>query len=190
MRRRRLLATVGATVGLAGCLSEFTGGSTPTPASGPFTLRSPAFDEGQSVPEEFTCDGENHSPKLTVSGTPTDARTLALVVDDPDAPSAEPYVHWLLWGVPADLTEIPGGIPRGKTVPELQGAEQGTNGAGKVGYSGPCPPTGDGPHTYRFTLYALDGDLSLSGGAKRPAFEEARRGHVVARARLTGTHER
>jgi Raf kinase inhibitor-like YbhB/YbcL family protein len=110
-------------------------------------------------------------------------------MDDPDA-GATPYVHWLVWDVPADRTEWPAGVPEGETVTELGGAAQGTNSRGTVGYVGPCPPPGDGPHTYRFALYALDSSLGLDPGAERTAVEAAIAGTRYGVTTLRGTFER
>ena len=125
-----------------------------------------------------------------MSGIPEDATTLALVVDDPDAPREDPFVHWLLWNVAVDRRTIPEGIPQGDTVDVLGGARQGTNSAGQVGYVGPCPPTDDGAHTYRFDLLALDTRLDVEAGANRTALESGTKGHVLASARLTGEFDR
>ncbi|MFB6129767.1 MAG: YbhB/YbcL family Raf kinase inhibitor-like protein [Salinigranum sp.] len=168
------------------------GGSPGTPAGGggSLALASSAFGDGDSIPRRFTCAGENVSPPLSLSGVPDGAGALAFVVDDPDAPGKTPYVHWLLWNVPADVTSLPEGVPTGKTVDSLGGAKQGTNSGGTVGYGGPCPPRGDGPHTYRFTCHALDSPLDLAAGAKRPALDDAMAGPAVTSTTLTATFER
>lgn len=201
---RRPFILLGASA-LAGCTetrsgagtSPTAGTATPTPtdtpmADGgtPLTLSTPAFDAIDSIPTKFTCDGEDLSPELNVASVPEAARALALVVDDPDAPGADPFVHWLLWNVSPSTTTIPEGVPTTETVDELDGARQGTNGFGEVGYRGPCPPTSHGAHTYRFQLRALDATLDLEAGAKRPALEDAISGHVVAETTLTGTYDR
>lgn len=210
MRRRRLLFALGAGVGLAGCggnggesggadaddgTDAATRTDSPSATSGAsssatLSVSTPAFEEGGAVPTEYTCEGENVSPRLNLGGVPSDASSLAVVVDDPDAPTDRPFVHWLLWNVPPDRTTLPRAVPRGETVSALDGARQGTNGAGSVGYTGPCPPPSDGAHTYRFTAVALDATLSLAAGAKRPAVDDALDGHVLARGRLTATFDR
>lgn len=120
---------------------------------------------------------------------PEGAKTFALVMDDPDA-GRRPYVHWLVWDVPPDRTEWPTGVPDGERVEALGGAIQGTNSRGTVGYVGPCPPPGDGPHTYRFTLYALGSSLGLDPGANRSAVESAIEDVQHGVTTLRGTFER
>lgn len=197
--RRGFLRTCGLVAvgtGLAGCTMDGGGSengsngdvTTVSPVEG-FTLRSAAFSEGDSIPRKYTNDGDDVSPPLSVAGVPDDADTLTLIVDDPDAPSGSFY-HWLLWNVPADTSEIPEGINQARRVPELGDAHQGTNGFGELGYRGPRPPKEDGPHTYRFTLYAVDGSLNVQAGARYPQVDEALSGSVVATARLTGEYDR
>lgn len=157
-------------------------------SEGSLTLSSPAFDDGGSLPVRFTCDGEGVSPPLAVGGVPDGAETLALVVDDPDAPGDDPFVHWLLWNVAADTASIPADVPAAETV--LDGARQGTNDGGDVGYYPACPPTGDGPHTYRFTLFALDDALDVAAGARRGELDDAIEAAHLAQTRLTATFER
>lgn len=153
------------------------------------TFSTPAFESGEPVPTRYTCDGADGSPELAIGGVPDGAESLAVVVDDPDAPGGT-FTHWLLWGVPPETDAIESDVPATETVASLGDARQGTNGFGTVGYRGPCPPPGDGPHTYRFTLHALDGSLSLSAGADRSAFESAVSDRSIATARFTGTYER
>lgn len=157
--------------------------------TGTFSVSSLAFDDGDETPTEYTCEGANDSPPLRVDGVPSEAETLALVVDDPDAPGTT-FVHWLLWNLPADAEGIPQGVPHGPSVDELDGARQGTNDNGDIGYFGPCPPEGDGPHTYRFTLYAVGAELELEAGATRGDLDAALDGKTVGRARLEGTYSR
>ena len=133
-------------------------------------LASPAFESGGTIPTRFTCSGEEVSPPLTVREVPAEAETLALVMTDPDANG---YVHWLVWNVPADLTDWPEGVAPGDTAEELDGAAQGTTSRDTVGYVGPCPPPDDGAHTYRFVLYAVDATLDLGPGADRSELESA-----------------
>ncbi len=151
-------------------------------------LSSSAFDHQGSIPTQYTCDGENASPPLRISGVPDDAEALALVVDDPDAPRDVPFTHWLVWNLPPDATELPEGVPTTETLDDLGGARQGTNGAGEVGYTGPCPP--EGTHTYRFRLYALDSSLDLEAGAERQAVVRAVADGALAVALLTGEYSR
>ncbi|MFB6170184.1 MAG: YbhB/YbcL family Raf kinase inhibitor-like protein [Haloarculaceae archaeon] len=192
LARRDLLAAAGAlsSLSLAGCLGSSDGGTTTaTVGADGLELTSPAFDAGGAIPTRHTCDGENVSPPLSVSGVADEVESLALVVDDPDAPRAEPFVHWLLWNLPPDTGELPAGVPRGGTVDAL-GARQGTNDHGDVGYFGPCPPRDDGAHTYRFTLTALDATLDVEPGANRPALDAAMADHASQRVTLRGTYDR
>ncbi len=201
--RRALLraagaAVTGTAVTIAGCLG---GGDSPdgatttstmppatTAAGDEFAFETSAFADGATIPGEYTCDGANRSPPLSVS-PPDGTGSLALVVDDPDAPGGV-YTHWLCWNVPADTTDIPAGIPAGETVSELGGARQGTNDSDRVGYSGPCPPSDDDAHTYRFTAHAVDRPLDLAAGARKDALLDALDGPTIARSRFTGEYER
>lgn len=217
MRRRRALRGLLAatTVGLAGCGGDGggdgddgesgdagdgeTGGgtdgdATATPTgtvdgAGDLGVTSSAFADGESVPERYTADGADVSPPLSVSRVPDDAAALALVVDDPDAPSGT-FTHWLLWNVPADTTTIPEDQPRQETLPDLGGAAQGTNGFGDVGYRGPSPPADDDPHRYRFRAFALASALDPDPGAERSAVLSAAEDAAVATGTLTGTYGR
>jgi Raf kinase inhibitor-like YbhB/YbcL family protein len=152
------------------------------------TLRSAAFPGGAAIPARYTCDGSDHSPPLTWSGAPPTTRSFALVCDDPDAPG-KTWVHWVLYNLPADLTQLPEDVPRTDTLDDPEGALQGMTDFRRVGYGGPCPPPG-GPHRYVFRLYALDAPLGLAAGATRAQVDQAMRGHVVAEAQLMGTYER
>jgi Raf kinase inhibitor-like YbhB/YbcL family protein len=177
-----------------GSPTETTTGPTETTttdaAAASLTLTTPAFDAGGTIPPEHTCEGADVSPELHVAGVPDDAAALALVVDDPDAPTDDPFVHWLLWNLPPDVTTLPRGVPASERVDDLDGAVQGTNGFDEVGYRGPCPPTDDGAHTYRFTLSALDAELDVAPGSERPAISAAIDDHELTRTRLTGEFDR
>jgi hypothetical protein len=193
--RRQLVRAAGVAVGggsLAGCLSggdDSTERTTTVDDLG-MTLASDAFDDGAPIPTRYTCDGTNESPPLAIDGVPDGTVSLALVADDPDAPQDRPYVHWLVWNLPPGVARLPAAVPRRERVGHLGGAVQGTNSSGDLGYAGPCPPTGDGPHTYRFTLSAIEQELALDPGAKRPALEDAVADVRLAQTRLTGTYER
>ena len=123
-------------------------------------LSSPAFAEGELIPTKYTCDGENVSPPLEWEGVPEQAKSLALIVDDPDAPSGV-FVHWLLFQIP--VTES--GLKEGAGGKNSKRGLHGKNGFGKAAYGGPCPPSGT--HRYYFRLYALDAQLTLQSGAAR-----------------------
>lgn len=143
-------------------------------------LKSPAFRQGGPIPSRYTCDGENVSPPLEWNGVPPEARAMALVVDDPDAP-AKVWVHWVLYNLPPDA----GSLPEGSRGLEATGRE-GRNDFGDLGYGGPCPPRGR--HRYRFRLYALDEHLDLGEGCTQSDLVAAMEGHVLAQAELTGTY--
>jgi Raf kinase inhibitor-like YbhB/YbcL family protein len=143
-------------------------------------LTSPAFDDGEPIPERFTCDGAEVSPSLEWEFVPEGTRSLALIVHDPDAPSGD-FTHWLAWNIDSDPGVLEEGVPA---------VAQGTNGFGRPGYAGPCPPEGHGCHRYFFHLYALDGELDLEAGAAKEQLLEAIDGRVLGEARLMGTYER
>lgn len=153
------------------------------------SFRTSAFTHGESIPETHTCEGADVSPELTIGDVPDDAAALAVVVDDPDAPTGT-FTHWLLWNLPPDTTEIPEGVAQMETLPELGGARQGENDFGEIGYRGPCPPEGDSPHEYRFTLYVLDEELDLEAGALRPAVQDELDAKTLDSSQFSGTFER
>ncbi|HEY2154695.1 MAG TPA: YbhB/YbcL family Raf kinase inhibitor-like protein [Isosphaeraceae bacterium] len=154
------------------------------------TIRSDAFDDGRPIPRRYTEDGEDLSPPLEWSGVPEGTRELALVVDDPDAPRAEPWVHWVLYKVPSDVRSLPEGLPRTPTLSVPSGAMQGKNSWGTVGYRGPAPPRGHGTHHYHFRLYALDAPLAAAPGLEKAGLIKAMDGHVIAGTETIGTYER
>lgn len=145
-----------------------------------FTISSSAFAAGEPIPARHTCDGEDRSPPLEWSNVPEGTQALALVVDDPDAPGRT-FTHWLAWG----LDPEGGGIAEGQPAPL-----EGTNDFGVVGYRGPCPPPGHGPHRYVFRLLALDAEPALAQGAARAQVDQALGAGTLAVAELTGTYER
>lgn len=188
MQTRRTFLGTAAIALLAGCSGSGGGGAT-VESPGGLTVTSPAFENGGTIPVEFTADGADRSPPIHVAGIPDDARRMALIADDPDAPSP-PFTHWLIWSIPADREQLPAGIPQQKRVASLGSAKQGTNEMEEIGYSGPAPPKEDGPHTYRFTVYALESSPGVEAGAERAALEAGIRGNVVASGRLTGEYDR
>jgi Raf kinase inhibitor-like YbhB/YbcL family protein len=140
-------------------------------------ITSSAFQEGGNIPSKFTCDGGDSSPPLRIAEIPSGAKTLALVVDDPDAPSGV-FTHWIVWNISPQTNAIAeGSAPQGV---------QGTNDFGKSGYGGPCPPSGT--HRYYFKIFALDRELNLPAGAKRNQLDAAMKGHVVAEGELKGRY--
>lgn len=149
-------------------------------------LTSPAFREGGSIPEAHTCDGPDRSPALHWDRPPDGARSLALLCEDPDAPTGL-WVHWVIWGIPSDSTSLSEGVAMQKTLPNH--ARQGTNDFRKIGYGGPCPPRGKA-HRYCFKLFALDCALDLAPGATRKQVLEAMTGHIVGEGELMGRYAR
>jgi Raf kinase inhibitor-like YbhB/YbcL family protein len=149
-------------------------------------LSSTAFTEGASIPAKYTCDDKNVSPPLKWSGVPSGAKSLALIVDDPDAPSGT-WVHWVLYDLPATVSELAEDVAKSQYV--AAGAKQGLNDFKRLGYGGPCPPSGK-PHRYFFKLYALDASLDLKPGLSRKEVEHAMEKHVVGQAQLMATYKR
>ena len=142
-------------------------------------ITSSAFQEGATIPSKFTCDGADASPPLQIADIPSGAKSLALIVDDPDAPSGL-FTHWMVWNLsPQTSTVAEGRAPKGV---------QGTNDFDKSGYGGPCPPSGT--HRYYFKIFALDRELDLPSGAKRAQLDAAMKGHVVAQGELMGRYSR
>lgn len=142
-------------------------------------LTSPAFEEGGTIPKKYTCDGQNLSPQLDWSGLPEQTKSIALIVDDPDAPGGT-FVHWVLYGLSGDLKSLAEGT--GDGVP-------GASGFRKSAYGGPCPPKGT-PHRYFFKVYALDANLGLKPGASKAEVEKAMSGHILAQGQLMGKYGR
>jgi len=150
------------------------------------TLTSSVFMQNQPIPKEYTCDGSDISPPLTWKDPPERTKSFALIADDPDAPRRT-WVHWVLYDIPPDLRELPKAIDHSDSL--QNGAKQGKNDFGKIGYGGPCPPSGNAHH-YHFKLYALDQMLELPAKAMKQQLLDAMKGHVLAETRLTGTYKR
>jgi len=158
-----------------------------------FLLTSSAFAAGQPIPQKFSGEGEDRSPPLAWGNPPAGTREFALVCDDPDAPTPEPWVHWVIYGIPADVRSLPEGIANEAELDNPVVAKQGKNSWPKgvmIGYRGPMPPPGHGTHHYNFKLYALDQRLDLAPSATKQALLRAIQGHVLAEAKLTGTYAR
>ncbi len=153
-------------------------------------LHSPAFADGEPIPRRYTGDGEDLSPPLSWSGLPPRTMHLALIVDDPDAPTSQPWVHWVIYNLPGDEQGLVEGIPPVARPESPAGCVQGKNSWGSVGYRGPAPPRGHGTHHYVFKLYALKDELGLAEGLDKDALLAAIRGHILAEAELTGTYRR
>jgi Raf kinase inhibitor-like YbhB/YbcL family protein len=143
-------------------------------------LTSSAFAGGQPIPSRDSCEGEDVSPELEWTGVPAAAVSLALIVADPDAPAGS-FTHWLAWGIEPGA----GRLREGERAPF-----EGRNDFGSVGYRGPCPPRGHGPHRYFFRLYAVESELALGAGASREELERLLEGQVLELAELVGTRER
>jgi Raf kinase inhibitor-like YbhB/YbcL family protein len=148
------------------------------------TLTSTAFRDGGRIPGRHSKSGGNASPMLEWSGVPKGAKSLALIVDDPDAPGGV-FVHWVVYGIPANMDRLPENVPPKPQLP--RGIRQGKNDFGTIGYGGPQPPRGT--HRYIFHLYAVDEEIGLPPGAGREELDRATRGHVLEEARLTGLFE-
>jgi Raf kinase inhibitor-like YbhB/YbcL family protein len=139
-------------------------------------LSSPAFEDNAPMGESFTCRGDGHNPPLHISEVPGDAASLALIMDDPDAPGGE-FVHWIAWNINRDTTLIDEGLPPPNAI-------EGQNSLGRVGYVAPCPPSGT--HHYHFKLYAVDKELELNETTTKDELVRAMTGHIIDEAELVG----
>jgi hypothetical protein len=148
-------------------------------------ITSSAFNAGAAIPPAYSCDGADQSPALSWSGMPPSTKSVALILDDPDAPGG-PWVHWVMYDLPADAMQLPAGVAKTETLPNA--AKQGLNDFRKIGYNGPCPPPGK-PHHYTLRLYALDGPTGLPPRATKAQVLRAIEGHVLAQAELVGTYQ-
>jgi len=158
---------------------------TARPPAASLTLSSPAFVQGAAIPVQYTCDGADQSPPLAWTGAPDDVQSFALIMDDPDAPAGT-WEHWLIFNIPASTTDLPAAVA---TTPTLaDGSIQGTNSWRRVGYGGPCPPSGQ--HRYFFKFYALDAMLSLRSSATKADLLQAMEGHILAQSELMGVYRR
>ena len=191
MRTRNLAITILLSLAVAACSK-----GPPPPPPQPTANQSPdqksdikvtsvAFQQGQPIPRPYGCGGVNISPPLEWSGVPKTAKTIAIVVNDPDAPGGT-FVHWVLYNIPADNIGFVENVPMSDTL--KAGGFQGMNDFQKIGYGGPCPPSGT--HRYFFKLYAVDTDLPLKAGATWAELEKALDDHVVAQGQLMGTYQR
>jgi Raf kinase inhibitor-like YbhB/YbcL family protein len=153
------------------------------------TLKSSAFDNGGEIPSRYTCEGEDVSPSLVWTGVPETARSLVLIIDDPDAPDPKApkmtWVHWVLYNIPPDVTGLPEGVVPAKLSP---GMMEGLNDWKRIGYGGPCPPIGR--HRYFHKLYALDTVLEVMNTPTKANVEFAMKGHVIAQTELMGTYKK
>ncbi|MDX5443439.1 MAG: YbhB/YbcL family Raf kinase inhibitor-like protein [Hymenobacteraceae bacterium] len=141
------------------------------------TVTSPAFEHQGNIPQRFTCDGEDVNPEIRISNLPENTKTLALIVDDPDAPAGT-WVHWVVWNIK----------PSEKIAENSSPGQTGTNDFKKKSYGGPCPPPGK-PHRYFFKVYALDAVLDLPAGSSKAELEKAMQNHVLAQSELVGLYQ-
>jgi Raf kinase inhibitor-like YbhB/YbcL family protein len=148
-------------------------------------LTSAAFQEGGMIPSQYTCTGKNISPPLAWEGVPEKTKSLALIVEDPDAPG-KTFTHWVAFNLPASARELPENVPAQANIGG--GGLQGMNDFKKVGYGGPCPPSGT--HRYYFKLYALDTELNLDSSATKDQLLKAMNGHVLGEGQLMGTYKK
>lgn len=162
-----------------------TQATTKRPKKMEIKITSPAFENGGMIPAKYTCDGINVSPPLAWGSIPEGTKSLALISDDPDAPTGT-WVHWVIYNLPADIKGLPENIPPLK---ELEhGAKQGITDFRRIGYGGPCPPSGT--HRYYFKIYALDIMLDLEAGATKKQLLKAMEGHILAQGQLMGRYKR
>ena len=148
-------------------------------------ITSSAFAEGGMIPSKYTCDGADVSPPLQWDAVPEGTKSIALISDDPDAPMGT-WVHWILFNLPAQTRELPENVPPDETLPN--GAKQGITDFGRVGYGGPCPPSGT--HRYFFKIYALDTELQIDTGAGKRGLLKAMEGHILGQGQLMGKYKR
>ena len=148
-------------------------------------ITSSAFEHEGLIPPKYTCDGADISPPLQWEGVPEATMSIALISDDPDAPMGT-WVHWVIFGLPADTKELAENIPPDETLPN--GARQGISNFGRIGYGGPCPPSGT--HRYFFKIYALDTELELAPGAGKSDLLKAMEGHTLGQGQLIGKYKR
>ena len=143
-------------------------------------IKTTAFQEGGNIPSKFTCDGADANPPLRFEGAPAEAKSLALIADDPDAPGGL-FTHWLVWNIDPKTTSVEENSAPSNGV-------QGKNDFGKSGYGGPCPPSGT--HRYVFKIFALDRQLDLAADSKRAQLDAQMRGHIIAQGELMGRYSR
>jgi Raf kinase inhibitor-like YbhB/YbcL family protein len=151
------------------------------------TVSSTAFKEGQPIPEEYTDYGQGKSIPLSWSNLPRGTRSIAIVMDDPDAGTPRPFVHWVIYNIPAGTNSLESGLPTKPRLDAPRGALQGSNSKSSTGYFGPRPPKGDPPHHYHIRVYALDQVLKLEPGSDEETLSKAMSGHMLGQGELTGT---
>lgn len=154
--------------------------------SGSFQITSSAFTQGGQIPQKYTADGEDISPPLAWTGAPQNTESFTITCEDPDASGqgGGAFFHWIIFNIPGNVTELAEGIPAQGTLDN--GAKQGTNDMGVIGYSGPSPPSGT--HRYAFKIYALDTLLTLEPGATKQQVNDAMEGHILGQTQITGKY--
>ncbi len=174
-------------IALSGCLpaARCADNNNP-PKTMNIQITSTAFSEGEPIPAKYTCQGSDISPPLKWTNAPANTKSLALIMDDPDAPMGT-WVHWVLYDLPANTVELPEDVAKTQFI--AGNAKQGLNTWPRLGYGGPCPPPGKS-HRYFFKLYALDVMLDLKPGATKKDLLKAMEGHVLAEGQLMGTYQR
>jgi Raf kinase inhibitor-like YbhB/YbcL family protein len=177
--KRTLLPLLALALAAAGCRPEAAEVTPEATEAMSMRVTSTAFGEGEMIPQQYTCDGEDISPPLAWSGAPDGTESFAVIVEDPDAPGGT-FIHWVLYDLSAD---------RFRLVEGEQAGMMGANGFFGLGYGGPCPPAGSA-HRYFFKIFALDADLDLRPGASAEILNEAMQGHVLAQGQLMGQYER
>ena len=168
-------------------------GEKPMPAtttSTKLTVTSTAFKANQPIPTKHTGDGADASPALAWTGAPSGVVEYVLIVDDPDAPRPQPWVHWVIYKIPGSATSLPEGVEKNGKPAQPAGALQGKNSWDDLGYGGPQPPKGHGTHHYHFKLYALNQALGSGPGLTKEELLKAMKGHITAEGELIGTYER
>ncbi len=153
-------------------------------------VESSAFVHNGRIPKKYTGDGRDMSVPLNWSNIPQGTKELALICDDPDAPTPQPWVHWVIYKIPSETTSLQEGIPHGPKLRNPKDALQGKNSFGNIGYNGPSPPKGHGVHHYHFRLYALDTKLEINAGLDKEQLLKAMDGHIIAEGEIVGTYER
>ncbi|AQT70103.1 putative kinase inhibitor protein [Anaerohalosphaera lusitana] len=181
---KTLLLLVG-TLCIAGCARDRDAAGKGEESEMTIEITSPAFEEGQSIPARYTDDGVNISPPLNWKGLPEEAKSLAIIADDPDAP-AKTWVHWVVYNISPESSGLDEGMAKDEKMPD--GTMQGMTDFGSVGYGGPAPPSGT--HRYFFKIYALDKKLDMSPGAAKDELLKAMGGHIIAQGQLMGTYSR
>jgi Raf kinase inhibitor-like YbhB/YbcL family protein len=154
---------------------------------------SAAFEPGRPIPEKYTGEGADVSPAISWKGLPNGTKEVALICDDPDAPRKDPWVHWVIYKIPASVTGLPEGVPQDAKLQNPAGALQGKNSwdeGENIGYRGPMPPPGHGTHHYHFRVYALDAALPLEPGLDKDALLKQMKGHILGEGELIGNYER